>query len=119
MNGRTSEHTNPYSVPNTASVGRDRRPRVRWTTWLGLIAGGILIAVVLTLAGWISYLYWRYPGLIDPPSHPVSYWPELEVELSTIAIVVATPVALAILLPTLFSLRRQLADRSRIKGAAQ
>ncbi len=119
MNRPLSEPTNPYSVPKTASVGRDSRPRVRWTTWLGLIAGVMLIAVVLSLAGWISYLYYRYPGLIDPPSHPVSYWPDLDVELSTLAIVVATPVALAILLPTLFSLRRQLADRSRIKGAAQ
>jgi hypothetical protein len=119
MNRPLSEQTNPYSVPISASFGSDRRPNLRWTTWLGLIAGVILIAVVLALAGWISYLYYRYPGLNDPPSHPVSYWPELEVELSTLAIVVATPVALAILLPTLSSLRRQLADRSRIKDAAQ
>jgi hypothetical protein len=99
---------NPYSVTGTSTDPTISRRRIRLATWLGLTVGGTLLTLVLIMAGRIPYLYIRYPGLTDPPSRPVDYWPGLEVELSTIAIVLTTPIVLAILVPTVLSLRRQL-----------
>lgn len=99
---------NPYGVTGVATGQTNSGRRIRFSTLSGLTIGGILLALVLIMSVRIPYLYFRYPGLTDPRSKPVDYWPSLEVELLTVAIVLSTPFILVIFVPSVLSLRRQL-----------
>ena len=73
---------------------------------IGLCIGGLLLLGVLALAVFILYLYIRYPGLSDPPSRPVDYWPELEAFMSSIAIGIGLLIGLPVFLTSLATWRR-------------
>jgi hypothetical protein len=66
-----------------------------------MLAGDLMIAIR------IPYLYVSYPGLRDVTAGPVNYWPSLEVEISTLVLLVTVPVCLATLIPSILSFRRQ------------
>jgi hypothetical protein len=64
---------NPYP-PTTQSVDRRTYPVL---PLIGLAIGSILLLGFTLSSLTIVYLYVRYPGLYDPSSQPVTYWPEI------------------------------------------
>lgn len=53
-----------------------------------------------------AYLYLRYPGLTDPPSRPVDYWPQIGAEINMILAVVAGLIGIPTFWLSLIALRR-------------
>lgn len=97
---------NPYEASETLSLPTDHRRSLPVSTMFGLCIGGLLLLVVLVLAGQITYLSFRYPGLNDPPSSPVDYWPEVVVSVSSIVIVIGLLIGLPVFLTSVATLRR-------------
>ena len=86
------ETENPYT-PSALSVGRRSFPVL---PIIGLAIGSILLLGFALSSLTILYLYVRYPGLYDPSSRPVTYWPEIGAMVNTVVAfvtgVIGTPV---------------------------
>ncbi|MGB7324439.1 MAG: hypothetical protein WBD31_06175 [Rubripirellula sp.] len=103
----TATERNPYRPPVAENAVLRPRATIRATTWIGLAIGSVVLFLSAFLGGRIPYLYVRYPGLVDPPSRPVDYWPGLEVELSSYVLIVLVPFGSAVFICSVLSYRRQ------------
>lgn len=88
------ETENPYT-PSALCVGRRPYPVL---PIIGLLIGSIFLLGFTLSSLTIVYLYVRYPGLYDPSSRPVTYWPEIGAMFNTVIAfltgVIGTPVLL-------------------------
>ena len=103
--------SNPYSPPNTTVAVADRQPFPLGPV-IGIFFGGLLLVGLIGSLGYITFLYLAYPGLIDPPSKPVDYWPEIGVFVHQILAGLFAVVGIPTFWLSLSAYRRRTADSS-------
>ena len=108
---------NPYAPSKTPATNEQAsRPKLLWPRF-GLFVGSAFTLGALYSAGYIAYLCLQYPGLTDPPSRPVDYWPEIGGFTNSFLAPIAACIGVPVLLYSRSAYRRRKSETETLGSA--
>ena len=100
---------NPYAPPESDSGSA----RFSLLPAIGVTIGLLLLAASAGSVLYIVYLNLRFPGLYDPTSRPITYWPEIDAMVfGALAVIIG-----AVGLPIFWKSRTSLQSTTRRDGS--